>query len=128
MLGSMIASIAHTLWSGHLITSSLPNWVPIHLSRSLSSMPNLLLAPSSALPGLVPKSSILIPFHFYKSVANDSFLRLQLFFSSMVSGVAEVLPIVDSDLKKMAARIIGKAKEICISKSVLTTSCNQLIP
>ncbi|KAJ6710492.1 hypothetical protein OIU74_011377 [Salix koriyanagi] len=44
------------------------------------------------------------------------------FASSVVSlagpGVAEVLPIVDSDLKKMAARIMGKAKEICISKSV----------
>ncbi|KAG6785102.1 hypothetical protein POTOM_010825 [Populus tomentosa] len=33
-------------------------------------------------------------------------------------GIAEVLPLVDSDLKKIAARVVGKAKEICISKSV----------
>ncbi|CAK7348299.1 unnamed protein product [Dovyalis caffra] len=31
---------------------------------------------------------------------------------------AEALPFVESDLKKMAARVIEKAKEICISKSV----------
>ncbi|KAJ7977562.1 Universal stress protein A [Quillaja saponaria] len=33
-------------------------------------------------------------------------------------GAAEVLPIVDSDLRRIAARVIEKAKEICISKSV----------
>ncbi|KAJ7008147.1 hypothetical protein D5086_005272 [Populus alba] len=33
-------------------------------------------------------------------------------------GIAEVLPQVESDLKKIAARGIEKAKEICISKSV----------
>ncbi|KAL9360296.1 hypothetical protein Peur_048419 [Populus x canadensis] len=33
-------------------------------------------------------------------------------------GIAEVLPQVKSDLKKIAARDIEKAKEICISKSV----------
>jgi hypothetical protein len=38
------------------------------------------------------------------------------------------LPQVKSDLKKIAARDIEKAKEICISKSVLTISCNQFIP
>ncbi|ESR36987.1 hypothetical protein CICLE_v10029382mg [Citrus x clementina] len=33
-------------------------------------------------------------------------------------GAAEVLPYVDSDLKKIAARVVEKAKEICSSKSV----------
>ncbi|XP_052192054.1 universal stress protein PHOS34 [Diospyros lotus] len=33
-------------------------------------------------------------------------------------GAADVLPYVDSDLKKIAARVIEKAKEICLSKSV----------
>ncbi|GMY16913.1 universal stress protein PHOS34 [Fagus crenata] len=33
-------------------------------------------------------------------------------------GSAEVLPFVETDLKKIAARVIGKAKEICTSKSV----------
>ncbi|GAY68383.1 hypothetical protein CUMW_263710 [Citrus unshiu] len=34
-------------------------------------------------------------------------------------GAAEVLPYVDSDLKKIAARVVEKAKEICSSKSVM---------
>ncbi|KAL6968517.1 hypothetical protein U1Q18_034321 [Sarracenia purpurea var. burkii] len=33
-------------------------------------------------------------------------------------GTADVLPYVDSDLKKIAARVTEKAKEFCISKSV----------
>ncbi|XP_038709894.1 universal stress protein PHOS34-like [Tripterygium wilfordii] len=33
-------------------------------------------------------------------------------------GAAEVLPLVEADLKKIAARVVEKAKEICISKSV----------
>ncbi|KDP28148.1 hypothetical protein JCGZ_13919 [Jatropha curcas] len=33
-------------------------------------------------------------------------------------GAAEVLPYVDSDLKRIAARVIERAKEICASKSV----------
>lgn len=33
-------------------------------------------------------------------------------------GVADVLPLVEEDLRKIAARIVGKAKEICINKSV----------
>ncbi|XP_057966541.1 universal stress protein PHOS34 [Malania oleifera] len=33
-------------------------------------------------------------------------------------GVAEVFPMVDSDLKKIAARVVEKAKEICNSKLV----------
>ena len=33
-------------------------------------------------------------------------------------GAAEVLPFVASDLKKIAARVIEKAKEVCASKSV----------
>ncbi|KAJ9171828.1 hypothetical protein P3X46_015140 [Hevea brasiliensis] len=33
-------------------------------------------------------------------------------------GAAEVLPFVDADLKRIAARVIEKTKEICMSKSV----------
>ncbi|CAK9175319.1 unnamed protein product [Ilex paraguariensis] len=33
-------------------------------------------------------------------------------------GAADVLPYVDSDLKRIAARVIEKAKEICVAKSV----------
>lgn len=33
-------------------------------------------------------------------------------------GAAEVLPLVEADLKKIAGRIVEKAKEICISKLV----------
>ncbi|XP_050364296.1 universal stress protein PHOS34 [Argentina anserina] len=42
--------------------------------------------------------------------------------SSVVSlagpGAAEVLPIVDADLKKQASRVVEKAKEFCASKSI----------
>ncbi|KAI5680439.1 hypothetical protein M9H77_01666 [Catharanthus roseus] len=33
-------------------------------------------------------------------------------------GAVDVLPYVDSDLKKIAGRVLEKAKEICLSKSV----------
>ncbi|GAB4841142.1 hypothetical protein Ancab_021886 [Ancistrocladus abbreviatus] len=33
-------------------------------------------------------------------------------------GAAEVLPYVEADLKASAARVVGKAKELCLSKSV----------
>ncbi|XP_019428259.1 PREDICTED: universal stress protein PHOS32-like isoform X1 [Lupinus angustifolius] len=34
------------------------------------------------------------------------------------AGAAEILPIVDSDLRKIAARVIESAKQICFDKSV----------
>lgn len=34
------------------------------------------------------------------------------------AGAAEVLPYVESDLKRIAARVLEKAKELCISKQV----------
>ncbi|KAJ1412622.1 UspA [Sesbania bispinosa] len=33
-------------------------------------------------------------------------------------GVAEVLPVVDADLKRTAAKVTGNAKELCMKKSV----------
>lgn len=36
----------------------------------------------------------------------------------LTAGAAEVLPIVDADLRKQAARVSEKAKEFCASKSV----------
>lgn len=38
------------------------------------------------------------------------------------AGAAEVLPIVDSDLKKIAARVLENAKQLCIKKSVVSIS------
>lgn len=38
------------------------------------------------------------------------------------AGAAEVMPYVDSDLKKIAARVLEKAKEICISRLVILFS------
>uniref|UniRef100_A0A803NQP6 UspA domain-containing protein n=1 Tax=Cannabis sativa TaxID=3483 RepID=A0A803NQP6_CANSA len=35
-----------------------------------------------------------------------------------LAGAAEVLPFVDSDLRRIAARVVEKAKEVCASKSV----------
>jgi hypothetical protein len=35
------------------------------------------------------------------------------------AGAAEVLPIVDSDLRKIAARVADSAKQLCIKKSVI---------
>ncbi|XP_043718679.1 universal stress protein PHOS34-like [Telopea speciosissima] len=34
------------------------------------------------------------------------------------AGVAEVLPIVEADIKRIAAKVVEKAKEICHNKSV----------
>lgn len=36
----------------------------------------------------------------------------------LIAGLIDVLPTVDTDLKKIAARVLGKAKEVCASKSV----------
>ena len=33
-------------------------------------------------------------------------------------GAADVYPFVDTDLKKIAARVVERAKELCHSKSV----------
>ncbi|GMJ01073.1 hypothetical protein like AT2G47710 [Hibiscus trionum] len=33
-------------------------------------------------------------------------------------GAADVLPYVDSDLRKIAARVVEKARELCLTKSV----------
>uniref|UniRef100_A0A5B6YVH7 UspA domain-containing protein n=1 Tax=Davidia involucrata TaxID=16924 RepID=A0A5B6YVH7_DAVIN len=65
--------------------------------------------------------------HFFTPFASNSPFSLVIVHakpspSSVVGlagpGAAEVFPFVDSDLKKIAARVIEKAKEICISKSV----------
>ncbi|KAI3409420.1 uncharacterized protein J3R85_019313 [Psidium guajava] len=35
-------------------------------------------------------------------------------------GTAEVFPVVEADLKRRAARVVEKAKELCTSRSVST--------
>lgn len=35
-----------------------------------------------------------------------------------LAGAADVLPIVEADLKKVAARVLEKAKEICLVNQV----------
>ena len=39
-------------------------------------------------------------------------------FFAPFPGAADVLPFVEADLKKIAGRVVGKAHEICASKSV----------
>jgi len=39
-------------------------------------------------------------------------------FSLVYAGAAEVLPIVDFDLRRSAVRVAGSAKQLCIKKSV----------
>ena len=66
--------------------------------------------------------------HFFKPLGGDAapfkliIVHAKPSVSSVVGfagpGAAEVLPIVEADLKKMAARVTEKAKEFCASKSV----------
>ncbi|XP_068310155.1 universal stress protein PHOS34-like isoform X2 [Pyrus communis] len=65
--------------------------------------------------------------HFFKPFGGDTapfkliIVHAKPSVSSVVGFVgtgAGVLPIVDADLKKMAARVTEKAKEFCASKSV----------
>jgi hypothetical protein len=83
-------------------------------------MPNLLLPRQSVLLDLVPLYLFIFVFPFSRTIFNIFSLALseQSCFSSLFSGAAEVLPFVESDLKKIAARVIEKAKGTCTSKSV----------
>ncbi|KAI9128904.1 hypothetical protein K1719_000387 [Acacia pycnantha] len=63
---------------------------------------------------------------FFASGPNFLFKLLLVHASSPTSivglaglGAADVLPIVDSDLRQIAARVVEKAKELCISKSAI---------
>ncbi|KAM3735784.1 hypothetical protein ACB098_10G113700 [Castanea mollissima] len=65
--------------------------------------------------------------HFFTPFASNHPFKLVLVHakptpSSVVGlagpGAPEVLPMVEADLKKMATRIIGAAREFCLSKSV----------
>ncbi|XP_054779423.1 universal stress protein PHOS34-like isoform X1 [Prosopis cineraria] len=66
--------------------------------------------------------------HFFKPVPNPLFklvlVHAKPYATSKLGitgpGMAEVLPIVDSDLKRTAARVVEKAKEICRKKSQVT--------
>ncbi|KAA8543102.1 hypothetical protein F0562_021403 [Nyssa sinensis] len=65
--------------------------------------------------------------HFFTPLASNSPFSLVIvhakpFAASSIGfagpGIADVLPRVEADLRKIAATVIEKAKEICISKSV----------
>ncbi|XVE73316.1 hypothetical protein DITRI_Ditri11bG0108000 [Diplodiscus trichospermus] len=65
--------------------------------------------------------------HFFAPVASNPPFKLFIFHAKPSAastiglaglGTAEVLPHVDADLKKIAARVVEKAKELCLSKSV----------
>ena len=45
----------------------------------------------------------------------------------MFAGAADVLPFVEADLKKIAGRVVGKAHEICASKSVTAIYINLIV-
>lgn len=40
-------------------------------------------------------------------------------FKGVIVGAADILPIVDADLKRNATRIVEQAKELCMMKSVI---------
>ncbi|XP_030948320.1 universal stress protein PHOS32-like [Quercus lobata] len=65
--------------------------------------------------------------HFFAPYASDHPFKLVLVHSKPTPfsaigiagpGAAEVLPLVDADLKKIAARVVEKARELCFTKSV----------
>ncbi|XP_075642083.1 universal stress protein PHOS34-like [Castanea sativa] len=65
--------------------------------------------------------------HFFAPYASDHPFKLVLVHSKPTPsaaiglagpGAAEVLPLVDADLKKIAARVVEKARELCSTKSV----------
>uniref|UniRef100_A0A803MAQ6 Uncharacterized protein n=1 Tax=Chenopodium quinoa TaxID=63459 RepID=A0A803MAQ6_CHEQI len=49
---------------------------------------------------------------------DGSIFEEKTFASDIPAGGSKILPYVDTDLKKIAARVIEKAKELCYSKSV----------
>ncbi|KAJ4824306.1 hypothetical protein Tsubulata_029367 [Turnera subulata] len=55
--------------------------------------------------------------HFFAASSSDPLFRLVIVHAKP-SATSAVLPVVDSDLKKIAARVIETAKELCTSKSV----------
>ncbi|KVF41932.1 hypothetical protein Ccrd_026769 [Cynara cardunculus var. scolymus] len=81
----------------------------------LHSKPSPTSAIGFAGPGTINSTQLisLLLAHFI-----SSFLTLFSGISSMNPGAADVFPFVDSDLKKIAARVVEKAKELCHSKSV----------
>ncbi|KAF3953853.1 hypothetical protein ACB098_10G113800 [Castanea mollissima] len=65
--------------------------------------------------------------HFFAPYATDHPFKLVLVHSKATPsaaiglagpGAAEVLPLVEADLKKIAARVVEKARELCSTKSV----------
>lgn len=124
-LGSTTVITAPTPYNGHWITCSHP----IPSSKLFLFMPSLLLALLSASSALVYIIIIIIVHvdflviivHF-KRIVNfvdiycDFVCNNQLYVSA---GAAEVLPIVEADLKKTASKVIEQAKELCTKASVI---------
>lgn len=40
------------------------------------------------------------------------------FCDNVLTGIGEVIPVVDADLKRTAAKVTDRAKELCVQKSV----------
>ncbi|KAM4119099.1 hypothetical protein ACJW30_03G034000 [Castanea mollissima] len=66
--------------------------------------------------------------HFFAPYASNHPFKLVLVHSKATPsaaiglagpGAAEVLPLVDADLKKITARVVKKARELCSTKSVI---------
>ncbi|KAM3740286.1 hypothetical protein ACB098_08G087300 [Castanea mollissima] len=64
--------------------------------------------------------------HFFAPYASNHPFKLVLVHSEATPsaaiglagpGAAEVLPLVDADLKKITARVVKKARELCSTKS-----------
>nr|POE73344.1 hypothetical protein CFP56_40669 [Quercus suber] len=69
--------------------------------------------------------------HFFAPYASDYPFKLVLVHSKPTPfssiglaglGAAEVLPLVDADLKKIAAPVVEKARELCSTKLVVASN------
>lgn len=98
-------------------------WTLSHFFTPNMSTPNFKLYIIHAKPSPTSVIGLAGPgiHFFYLSVTLLFFILIiiwfQLFWLNFV-GVIDVMPSIDSDLKKIAARVIEKAKEICTAKSV----------
>ncbi|KAG2402924.1 uncharacterized protein HKW66_Vig0248070 [Vigna angularis] len=102
----MTVNRARTLSNGPLITS-----FRVQSSSWFSFTPDPPPLPPWVSPDLVRPFCYFLnsPTFFFNSIQNPSLVYV---------GAAEILPIVDSDLRKIAARVVDSARQLCIDKSV----------
>lgn len=104
----MIVNRARTPSSGPLITS-----FRVQSSSWFSFTPDPPPLPPWVSPDLVRPFCYFLhsPTFLFNSIQNPSLVYV---------GAAEILPIVDSDLRKIATRVVDSARQLCIDKSVIS--------